>query len=119
MRERFKRRQTDCVYCVLTHLPTIADKLLTEINVEAMIAKLRQAKNKLASPTESPSSSVVIVSGTSTPSSSIIVVDRPKEGEASTPEAKGNSSGSDNGGEESGGSNSLLDEQTAGENAPM
>ncbi|CAG8741625.1 16158_t:CDS:2, partial [Acaulospora morrowiae] len=87
MRRRFQQRQLDCSFAVLDHLSTIAENLLTEFDVESIIALLQRTKNINASgssstsstPNISPSTSVVLVDNNSTPvtpSSSMVIVDK-------------------------------------------
>ncbi|KAG0305848.1 peroxin [Dissophora globulifera] len=71
MKRRFEQNQQDCVFTVLSLLPTLGDQLLHELNVELITAKLQQTRSQRSTPAP-------------TPDSSMILPPKPAEGDAST-----------------------------------
>lgn len=44
LKRRFQQNQNDCVFTVLSLLPTLGDQILNEMNIEAVWAKLQEAR---------------------------------------------------------------------------
>ncbi|CAG8526132.1 2629_t:CDS:2 [Paraglomus occultum] len=62
MKRRFQKRQSDCVYTITSCLHIVADNILNEIDVDAIINELQKARNrKQSTKIFSPTSSVVMV----------------------------------------------------------
>jgi len=74
MKRRFEQNQQDCVFTVLSLLPTLGDQLLHELNVESITAKLQQSRSQRSTPAP-------------TPDSSMLLPPKATEGEATTAEA--------------------------------
>ncbi|KAF9282116.1 peroxin [Mortierella alpina] len=60
MKRRFEQNQQDCVFTVLSLLPTLGDQLLHELNVELITAKLQQTRSQRSTPQPTPDSSMVL-----------------------------------------------------------
>ncbi|KAF9981791.1 peroxin [Mortierella antarctica] len=60
MKRRFEQNQQDCVFTVLSLLPTLGDQLLHELNVELITAKLQQTRSQRSTPQRTPDSSMVL-----------------------------------------------------------
>ncbi|GJJ76564.1 peroxin-3 [Entomortierella parvispora] len=60
MKRRFEQNQQDCVFTVLSLLPTLGDQLLHELNVELITAKLQQTRSQRATPLPTPDSSMIL-----------------------------------------------------------
>ncbi|KAF9566436.1 peroxin [Mortierella alpina] len=60
MKRRFEQNQQDCVFTVLSLLPTLGDQLLHELNVELITAKLQQTRSQRSTPAPTPDSSMVL-----------------------------------------------------------
>ncbi|KAG0195697.1 peroxin, partial [Mortierella sp. GBA30] len=60
MKRRFEQNQQDCVFTVLSLLPTLGDQLLHEMNVESITARLQQSRSQRSTPQQTPDSSVVL-----------------------------------------------------------
>ncbi|KAF8956550.1 peroxin [Entomortierella lignicola] len=60
MKRRFEQNQQDCVFTVLSLLPTLGDQLLHELNVELITAKLQQNRSQRATPLPTPDGSVIL-----------------------------------------------------------
>ncbi|KAG0226387.1 Peroxin-3 [Mortierella sp. GBAus27b] len=60
MKRRFEQNQQDCVFTVLSLLPTLGDQLLHELNVELITAKLQQSRSQRSTPTPTPDSSMIL-----------------------------------------------------------
>ncbi|KAG0051572.1 peroxin [Gryganskiella cystojenkinii] len=60
MKRRFEQNQQDCVFTVLSLLPTLGDQLLHELNVELITAKLKQTRSQRATPLPTPDSSMIL-----------------------------------------------------------
>ncbi|KAF9985463.1 peroxin [Modicella reniformis] len=59
MKRRFEQNQQDCVFTVLSLLPTLGDQLLHELNVELITAKLQKSKSQRSTPTPTPDNSMI------------------------------------------------------------
>ncbi|KAF9433400.1 peroxin [Entomortierella beljakovae] len=76
MKRRFEQNQQDCVFTVLSLLPTLGDQLLHELNVELITSKLHQSRSQRSTPVATPDSSVILTpkigqSGLSTTATSV------------------------------------------------
>lgn len=60
MKRRFEQNQQDCVFTVLSLLPTLGDQLLHELNVELITAKLQQTRSQRPTPLPTPDSSMIL-----------------------------------------------------------
>ncbi|KAF9318893.1 peroxin [Linnemannia elongata] len=60
MKRRFEQNQQDCVFTVLSLLPTLGDQLLHELNVELITAKLQQTRSQRSTPAPTPDSSMIL-----------------------------------------------------------
>ncbi|KAF9577823.1 peroxin, partial [Lunasporangiospora selenospora] len=60
MKRRFEQNQQDCVFTVLSLLPTLGDQLLHELNVELITAKLQQSRSQRSTPAPTPESSTIL-----------------------------------------------------------
>ncbi|KAG0238050.1 peroxin [Actinomortierella wolfii] len=60
MKRRFEQNQQDCVFTVLSLLPTLGDQLLHELNVELITAKLQQSRSQRPTPAPTPESSMIL-----------------------------------------------------------
>ncbi|KAF9080132.1 peroxin, partial [Mortierella sp. AD031] len=60
MKRRFEQNQQDCVFTVLSLLPTLGDQLLHELNVELITAKLQQTRSQRSTPMPTPDSSMIL-----------------------------------------------------------
>ncbi|KAI7818270.1 Peroxin-3, partial [Gamsiella multidivaricata] len=60
MKRRFEQNQQDCVFTVLSLLPTLGDQLLHELNVELITVKLQQTKSQRSTPMPTPDSSMIL-----------------------------------------------------------
>ncbi|KAF9328756.1 peroxin [Podila minutissima] len=60
MKRRFEQNQQDCVFTVLSLLPTLGDQLLHELNVELITAKLQQTRSQRPTPLPTPDTSMVL-----------------------------------------------------------
>ncbi|KAF9196927.1 peroxin [Haplosporangium sp. Z 11] len=60
MKRRFEQNQQDCVFTVLSLLPTLGDQLLHELNVELITAKLQQSRSQRSTPLPTPESSMIL-----------------------------------------------------------
>ncbi|KAF9923233.1 peroxin [Linnemannia zychae] len=60
MKRRFEQNQQDCVFTVLSLLPTLGDQLLHELNVEMITAKLQQTRSQRSTPAPTPDSSMIL-----------------------------------------------------------
>ncbi|KAK3814745.1 MAG: Peroxin-3, partial [Linnemannia gamsii] len=60
MKRRFEQNQQDCVFTVLSLLPTLGDQLLHELNVESITAKLHQTRSQRSTPAPTPDSSMIL-----------------------------------------------------------
>ncbi|KAF9157943.1 peroxin [Actinomortierella ambigua] len=60
MKRRFEQNQQDCVFTVLSLLPTLGDQLLHELNVELITAKLQQSRSQRPTPQPTPESSMIL-----------------------------------------------------------
>ncbi|KAF9974602.1 peroxin [Actinomortierella ambigua] len=60
MKRRFEQNQQDCVFTVLSLLPTLGDQLLHELNVELITAKLQQSRSQRPTPQPTPDSSMIL-----------------------------------------------------------
>ncbi|KAF8945219.1 peroxin [Haplosporangium gracile] len=60
MKRRFEQNQQDCVFTVLSLLPTLGDQLLHELNVELITAKLQQTRSQRSTPVPTPDSSMIL-----------------------------------------------------------
>ena len=60
MKRRFEQNQQDCVFTVLSLLPTLGDQLLHELNVELITAKLQQTRSQRPTPAPTPDSSMIL-----------------------------------------------------------
>ncbi|RIA90697.1 Peroxin-3 [Glomus cerebriforme] len=140
MKKRFQQRQTDCTYTVLSHIPTIAQQLMDDFDVESIFANLQKAKhvnkensNDATTNTASPNtpvlvnnndvtpSPVVLVndnneSTTLTPSSSVVLVDRPNESDSEIAKVTETTTHSRENNNESNSSNTS---QESGPNSPL
>jgi len=68
MKRRFQKRQSDCAYTITSCLHIVADNILNEIDVDAIINELQKARNRKQSPKIfSPTSSVVMVDRATNP----------------------------------------------------
>jgi peroxin-3 len=61
MKRRFEQNQQDCVFTILSLLPTLGDQLLHELNVELITAKLQQTRSQRSTPAPTPDSSMILV----------------------------------------------------------
>lgn len=60
MKRRFEQNQQDCVFTVLSLLPTLGDQLLHELNVELITAKLQQSRSQRSTPALTPDGSMIL-----------------------------------------------------------
>lgn len=60
MKRRFEQNQQDCVFTVLSLLPTLGDQLLHELNVELITAKLQQTRSQRPTPLPTPDTSMIL-----------------------------------------------------------
>ncbi|KAF9179082.1 peroxin [Haplosporangium sp. Z 767] len=60
MKRRFEQNQQDCVFTVLSLLPTLSDQILHELNVEQITAKLQQSKSQRSTPLPTPENSTIL-----------------------------------------------------------
>ncbi|KAF9994450.1 peroxin, partial [Entomortierella chlamydospora] len=60
MKRRFEQNQQDCVFTVLSLLPTLGDQLLHELHVELITAKLNQGRSQRSTPVPTPDGSVIL-----------------------------------------------------------
>lgn len=60
MKRRFEQNQQDCVFTVLSLLPTLGDQLLHELNVELITAKLHRSRSQRSTPALTPDGSVIL-----------------------------------------------------------
>ncbi|KAF9408369.1 peroxin [Podila epigama] len=60
MKRRFEQNQQDCVFTVLSLLPTLGDQLLHELNVELITAKLQQTRSQRPTPAPTPDTSMIL-----------------------------------------------------------
>ncbi|KAK3845191.1 MAG: Peroxin-3 [Linnemannia gamsii] len=60
MKRRFEQNQQDCVFTVLSLLPTLGDQLLHELNVELITSKLHQTRSQRSTPAPTPDSSMIL-----------------------------------------------------------
>ncbi|KAF9898726.1 peroxin, partial [Linnemannia zychae] len=60
MKRRFEQNQQDCVFTVLSLLPTLGDQLLHELNVELITSKLQQTRSQRSTPAPTPDSSMIL-----------------------------------------------------------
>ncbi|KAF9914587.1 peroxin [Lobosporangium transversale] len=60
MKRRFEQNQQDCVFTVLSLLPTLGDQLLHELNVELITTKLQQSRSQRSTPMPTPDSSMIL-----------------------------------------------------------
>ena len=68
MKRRFQKRQSDCAYTITSCLHIVADNILNEIDVDAIINELQKARDRKQSPKIfSPTSSVVMVDPATNP----------------------------------------------------
>ncbi|GBB98921.1 hypothetical protein RclHR1_03360018 [Rhizophagus clarus] len=99
MKKRFQQRQIDCTYTVLSHIQTLVQQLMDDLDVESIFARLQKAKqnnkgissdattNTASSSTESP---ITVVNDNATasigPASTVLVNnDNNDESTTSTP----------------------------------
>ncbi|KAG0256054.1 peroxin [Mortierella polycephala] len=62
MKRRFEQNQQDCVFTVLSFLPTLGDQILHELNVELITVKLQQFKSQRSTPLPTPENSMILPS---------------------------------------------------------
>ncbi|KAF9365231.1 peroxin, partial [Mortierella sp. NVP85] len=60
MKRRFEQNQQDCVFTVLSLLPTLGDQLLHELNVELITSRLQQTRSQRSTPALTPDSSMIL-----------------------------------------------------------
>ncbi|KAF9536080.1 peroxin, partial [Mortierella hygrophila] len=60
IKRRFEQNQQDCVFTVLSLLPTLGDQLLHELNVELITARLQQTRSQRSTPAPTPDSSMIL-----------------------------------------------------------
>lgn len=85
MKRRFEQNQQDCVFTVLSLLPTLGDQLLHELNVELITAKLQQTRSQRPTPLPTPDSSMVLPPKSTTTSEEEGKEDQQASGNAADP----------------------------------
>ncbi|KAG0216140.1 Peroxin-3 [Mortierella sp. GBAus27b] len=66
MKRRFEQNQQDCVFTVLSLLPTLGDQLLHELDVELITSKLKQTRSQRSTPAITPEGSMILVNHSDT-----------------------------------------------------